>query len=69
MGLVGTCSSLHSDSRVLVPVSLPSDESKRRVEFSVRRTIGFGSVFVTACWVVWEEARPSLKLKREDFST
>lgn len=35
-GLAGECSSLHSDSRVLVPVSLPSDESKRRSAGSER---------------------------------
>lgn len=31
MGLTGECSSLHSDSRVLVPVSLPNDESNRLI--------------------------------------
>lgn len=30
-GLTGECSSLHSDSRVLVPVSLPNDESNRLI--------------------------------------
>lgn len=34
------CSSLHSDSRVLVPVSLPSDESKRRDELRKESFLG-----------------------------
>jgi hypothetical protein len=53
-GPVGEFSSLHSDSRVLVPVSLPSDESNRRswdskrLDDGCRSGIGFGGGSVTS---------------------